>query len=98
MRGIPEKLWLQTGGHEDEVSDFNQLHCVTWCEDRQHEDDVEYVLNDYEKKELKHILNQLFEKCAELRELKSEENVTESEWQAVFAEIENLQRKYENIV
>ena len=98
MRGLPEKIWLQTGSDLGEVSDFNQLHCVTWCEDRQHENDAEYVLNDYEKQDLKHILNQLFEKCAELNALRSQESANKSEYDIIFAEIENLQRKYENIV
>ena len=46
MKNIPKKIYLQLGFDVDEWPslDFNKCSEVTWCEDRQHESDIEYVL------------------------------------------------------
>src|SRR5690606_7010112 len=45
MKNIPQKIYLQLGDdYLDETSDFNKCSEVTWCEDRQYESDIEYVL------------------------------------------------------
>lgn len=45
MKNIPQKIYLQLGDdYLDESSDFNKCSEVTWCEDRQYESDIEYVL------------------------------------------------------
>ena len=45
MKNMPKKIYLQIGSDDlDPLSDFNKCSEVTWCEDRQHESDIEYVL------------------------------------------------------
>lgn len=46
MKNLPEKLYLQIGEEADESVDFNDLYCVSWCDDQIHENDVVYVRED----------------------------------------------------
>lgn len=41
MKNIPEQIYLQIGDIEN--SDFNELSEVTWCKDKVHNTDIEYV-------------------------------------------------------
>ena len=70
MKNIPQKIYLQLGDDDlDEwpSSDFNSFSEVTWCEDRQHESDLEYVLvKDIESaSEIPELLNEILTKYHE---------------------------------
>ena len=43
MKNIPSRVFLQIEG-ADENSDFNELSGVSWCADKQNDNDIEYSL------------------------------------------------------
>jgi len=44
MKNLPQKIFLQVDADGELPEDFSELEVVTWCEERIHETDVEYVL------------------------------------------------------
>ena len=44
MKNIPEKIYLQVDSSSELPDDFNDLAGVTWCAERIHETDIEYLL------------------------------------------------------
>jgi len=46
MKNLPQKIYLQVGFEHDEDDDFNDLEAseISWCDDRIHDSDIEYVL------------------------------------------------------
>lgn len=42
MRHIPKKIYLQIG-EDCDAKDFKDLNEVTWCQDKIHSTDIEYV-------------------------------------------------------
>ena len=42
MKNIPKKIYLQIG-EADKDCDFNDLHGITWCDERINDNDIEYV-------------------------------------------------------
>ena len=46
MKNIPEKIYLQLNDGEDLPGDYNDLPpgSVTWCQDKIHDTDIEYIL------------------------------------------------------
>lgn len=53
MKNLPQKIYLQVDldGESTEGVDFNELGGITWCMDRIHDTDIEYVLVNQEKTE-----------------------------------------------
>lgn len=49
MSEAPKKIWLQTGCEDsgcDGDCSFSELGEVTWCEDKIHKDDIQYIRAD----------------------------------------------------
>lgn len=44
MKNLPEKIYLQIDADGETPEDFNELDGVTWCPEKIHDNDVEYVL------------------------------------------------------
>lgn len=44
MKNLPEKIYLQVDADGELPDDFNDLAGVTWCAERIHETDIEYVM------------------------------------------------------
>jgi len=44
MKNIPKKIYLQVDADGDRCEDFKECHGVSWCEDRIHETDIEYLI------------------------------------------------------
>lgn len=55
VKNSPEKIYLVVGEAMDiaDTSNFNNLHGVSWCDERIYEADIEYVRVDLKKKEIK---------------------------------------------
>jgi hypothetical protein len=43
MKNIPDKIYLNIGEDLDAIEDFGTLREVTWCQDRIHDGDIEYI-------------------------------------------------------
>ena len=43
MKNVPAKIYLQVGA-DGECEDYEDLEQVSWCENKIHDDDIEYVL------------------------------------------------------
>jgi hypothetical protein len=52
IKNIPKKIYLQVGDIQDETVNFNELAGngeetgITWCDEKIHDNDIEYCLND----------------------------------------------------
>ena len=46
MKNIPEKIYLQVDPENENPNDFNDLHEVTWCQDKINDNDIEYIRKD----------------------------------------------------
>lgn len=46
MKNKPKEIYLQIDADGETPEDFNNLHEITWCEDRINENDLVYVLKE----------------------------------------------------
>ena len=46
MKNLPKKIYLQVDLDNENPEDFNELLCVTWCDERINDSDIEYELSD----------------------------------------------------
>jgi hypothetical protein len=44
MKNIPKKIYLQIDSDGETPEDFNELHGVSWADERINDNDIEYVL------------------------------------------------------
>lgn len=51
MKNIPNKIYLQVGEDTTKEDDFNDLE-VSWCDDKIHDTDIEYVLYERLRKQI----------------------------------------------
>lgn len=57
MNNLPQKIYLQIDADGETPEDFNELGGVTWCYDKIHGNDIEYVLSP------SHTEQELRQKC-----------------------------------
>lgn len=43
MKNVPDKIYLQIDADGETPEDFKELACVSWCEDKIYDNDIEYV-------------------------------------------------------